>query len=338
MSTGLRAGLVGLLQGDAVMQKKLAALALQSVELPEGVLRGHTYHHSLTSTDWVPIARGVSPNGGRGAEAVYRQGRLTASYVHFYFPSNPRAVAALFGARASRTARCATARIHGGSGLARDRLMTDNAFPQAERDAVYRAIAERRDMRHFSGGDVAPELLQRLLQAAHQAPSVGLMQPWRFIRISDRPLRGRIQQLVEEERIRTAEALGERSDTFMKLKVEGIHDCAEVLVAALMDERERHIFGRRTLPEMDMASLSCAIQNLWLAARVEGLGMGWVSLFEPQALADLLGLPPGAKPLAVLCLGPVEAFYPAPMLQLEGWAEPRPLSDMLYENTWGVRQ
>jgi 5,6-dimethylbenzimidazole synthase len=164
------------------------------------------------------------------------------------------------------------------------------------------------------------------------------MQPWRFIRISDRQLRSRIQQLVEEERIRTAEALGERSDTFMKLKVEGIHDCAEVLVAALMDDRERHIFGRRTLPEMDMASLSCAIQNLWLAARVEGLGMGWVSLFEPQALADLLGLPPGAKPLAVLCLGPVEAFYPAPMLQLEGWAEPRPLSDMLYENAWGVSQ
>jgi cobyrinic acid a,c-diamide synthase len=93
---GTRAELVGLLQGDAVMQKKLAALALQSVELPEGVLRGHTYHHSLTSTDWQPIARGLSPNGGRGAEAVYRQGRMTASYVHFYFPSNPRAVAALF--------------------------------------------------------------------------------------------------------------------------------------------------------------------------------------------------------------------------------------------------
>jgi 5,6-dimethylbenzimidazole synthase len=214
----------------------------------------------------------------------------------------------------------------------------DLAFSAAERAAVYRAIGERRDMRHFSGGTVEPELLRRLLEAAHQAPSVGLMQPWRFIRISDKALRGQIQQLVEEERIRTAEALGERTDEFMKLKVEGINDCAEVLVAALMDDRERHIFGRRTLPEMDMASLSCAIQNLWLAARVEGLGMGWVSLFEPQALADLLGLPPGAKPLAVLCLGPVDAFYPAPMLQLEGWAEPRPLSDMLYENTWGVSQ
>nr|WP_314570082.1 cobyrinate a,c-diamide synthase [uncultured Pseudomonas sp.] len=93
---GARAELLGLLPGEAVMQKRLAALALQAVELPEGVLRGHTYHHSLTSTELQPIARGVSPNGGRGAEAVYRQGRMTASYVHFYFPSNPAAVAALF--------------------------------------------------------------------------------------------------------------------------------------------------------------------------------------------------------------------------------------------------
>ncbi|MNF97945.1 5,6-dimethylbenzimidazole synthase [compost metagenome] len=140
---------------------------------------------------------------------------------------------------------------------------------------------------------------------------------------------------MEAERVRTAEALGERSDEFMKLKVEGISDCAEVLVAALMDDRDKHIFGRRTLPEMDLASLSCAIQNLWLAARAEGLGMGWVSLFEPLALAQLLGMPAGAKPLAILCLGPVQAFYPAPMLVLEGWATARPLSDMLYENQWG---
>ncbi|MDD2034143.1 MULTISPECIES: 5,6-dimethylbenzimidazole synthase [unclassified Pseudomonas] len=214
--------------------------------------------------------------------------------------------------------------------------MTDTAFSQAERDAVYRAIAERRDMRHFTGGTVEPALLRRLLEAAHQAPSVGLMQPWRFIRISDRALRGQLRQLVEQERIRTAEALGERSDEFMKLKVEGLNDCAEVLVAALMDDRERYVFGRRTLPEMDLASLSCAIQNLWLASRAEGLGMGWVSLFEPQALAELLGLPAGAKPLAILCLGPVEGFYPAPMLALEGWAQPRALDELLYENHWGV--
>ncbi|CAG8867331.1 5,6-dimethylbenzimidazole synthase [Pseudomonas fluorescens] len=216
--------------------------------------------------------------------------------------------------------------------------MSEQAFSDAERAAIYRAIGERRDMRHFTGGEVAPELLARLLGAAHQAPSVGLMQPWRFIRISDRALRGRIQALVEEERVRTAHALGERSDQFMQLKVEGIGDCAEVLVAALMDQREAHIFGRRTLPEMDLASLSCAVQNLWLAARAEGLGMGWVSLFDPQALAALLGMPAGAKPLAVLCLGPVEAFYPAPMLVLEGWAQEKPLSEMLFENQWGNEQ
>ena len=216
--------------------------------------------------------------------------------------------------------------------------MSEHAFSAAERAAIYRAIGERRDMRHFAGGDVAPAVLARLLAAAHQAPSVGLMQPWRFIRITRRELRGQIQALVEAERLRTAQALGERSDDFMKLKVEGINDCAEVLVAALMDNREPHIFGRRTLPEMDLASLACAIQNLWLAARGEGLGMGWVSLFDPQALADLLGMPAGAKPVAVLCLGPVTAFYPAPMLVQENWAQQRPLSEMLFENQWGECQ
>lgn len=214
--------------------------------------------------------------------------------------------------------------------------MNEHAFSPEERAAVYRAIAERRDMRHFSGGEVAPELLARLLEAAHQAPSVGLMQPWRFIRITRPALRESIRGLVEEERVRTAEALGERSDEFMRLKVEGIRDCAELLVVALMDGREAHIFGRRTLPEMDQASLACAIQNLWLAARAEGLGLGWVSLFEPQALADLLGMPAGSKPLAVLCLGPVEAFYDAPMLVQEGWAKPRPLGELLFENHWGM--
>ncbi|HAB63685.1 MAG TPA: 5,6-dimethylbenzimidazole synthase [Pseudomonas sp.] len=213
--------------------------------------------------------------------------------------------------------------------------MSEFAFSAEQRAGVYRAIGERRDMRHFSGGEVAPELLARLLEAAHQAPSVGLMQPWRFLRISRPELRSAIARLVEEERFLTAAALGERGEAFMKLKVEGIHDCAELLVVALMDGRETHVFGRRTLPEMDLASAACAIQNLWLAARAEGLGMGWVSLFDPQALADLLQMPAGAKPFAVICLGPVAEFYPAPMLALEGWTKPRPLSDLLFDNFWG---
>jgi len=212
--------------------------------------------------------------------------------------------------------------------------MSDHAFSPQERAAIYRAIGERRDMRHFAGGEVAPELLARVLQAAHQAPSVGLMQPWRFIRITRPDLRHSIADLVGEERQRTAVALGERSAEFMRLKVEGIGDCAELLVAALMDGREQHIFGRRTLPEMDLASLACAIQNLWLAARAEGLGMGWVSLFDPVALGTLLGMPEGAKPVAILCLGPVHGFYPAPMLALEGWTQPRSLHELVFEDGW----
>ncbi|UUW73704.1 5,6-dimethylbenzimidazole synthase [Pseudomonas benzopyrenica] len=215
--------------------------------------------------------------------------------------------------------------------------MTTTPYTPAEQAAVYRAIAERRDMRHFCGGEVPPEQLARLLGAAHQAPSVGLMQPWRFLRISDPALRQRLHELVEEERCATAEALGERSDDFMKLKVQGILDCAEVLVAALMDGRDAHVFGRRTLPEMDLASLSCAIQNLWLAARCEGLGMGWVSLFEPEAVRRLLEMPEGAQPAAILCLGPVEAFYPRPMLEEEGWRQGRPLEELVFENRWGQK-
>lgn len=212
--------------------------------------------------------------------------------------------------------------------------MSDHRYSDAERAALYRTIAERRDMRHFVGGEVQSEVLARLLEAAHAAPSVGLMQPWRFIRITEPALRASIQALVERERERTAEALGERREAFMKLKVEGIAQCAEVLVVALMDGRDAHVFGRRTLPEMDLASAACAIQNLWLAARAEGLGMGWVSLFDPDELAALLNAPAGAQPVAILCLGPVAEFYPAPMLALEGWATPRPLGELLSENGW----
>lgn len=194
-------------------------------------------------------------------------------------------------------------------------------------------------MRHFLPTPIAPELLTKLLQAAHHAPSVGLMQPWRFIRISDSNVRQAIYTQVNEERTLTAQAIGEYEDSermaeFMRLKVEGVLECGELLVATLCDHREQHIFGRRTLPEMDMASVSCAIQNMWLAARAEGIGMGWVSIFDPIKLAELLNIPDGAKPIAILCLGYVNSFYKAPMLVEEGWATEKPLSAMLMENRW----
>ena len=212
------------------------------------------------------------------------------------------------------------------------------AFTPAERAAVYRAIFERRDMRHFTGGTVAAEMMWRLLQAAHHAPSVGLMQPWRFIRVRSLPLRQSLHALVEQERVLTAQALDEREDEFMKLKVQGVLDAAEVLVVAMPPGREHHIFGRRTLPEMDLASTACAIQNMWLAARAEGLGMGWVSMFEPLQLARLLGMPEGSQPIAILCLGPVDAFYEQPMLQAEKWASRADLTAMVFEDMWGQTQ
>jgi 5,6-dimethylbenzimidazole synthase len=218
-------------------------------------------------------------------------------------------------------------------------MKNTHSYSELEQAAIYKVIAERRDMRHFLSTPIASELLTKLLQAAHQAPSVGLMQPWRFIRISDSNLRKQIHRLVDEERANTAQAIGELETTtrmaeFLKLKVEGILDCGELLIATLCDKREQHIFGRRTLPEMDIASVSCAIQNMWLAARAEGIGMGWVSIFDPIKLANLLNMPTGTKPIAILCLGYVNTFYKEPMLVETGWREAKPLSEMLMENQW----
>jgi 5,6-dimethylbenzimidazole synthase len=213
--------------------------------------------------------------------------------------------------------------------------VTEHAYSDDERSAIYKVMFERRDMRRFVPNSVVPEcVLQRVLEAAHAAPSVGLMQPWRFIRITDPGLRADIHALVDAERHRTAAALGSREAEFLALKVEGIRECAELLVVTLGEDRTRHVFGRRTMPYMDLASVSCAIQNLWLAARSEGLGMGWVSIFDPDELARLLAVPADADPVAVLCLGPVPEFPERPVLEIENWTTARPLSELVYENCW----
>ena len=213
--------------------------------------------------------------------------------------------------------------------------MNEHRYSEPEINALWRALRERRDMRHFAAGQPLPEgCLERLIEAAHLAPSVGYMQPWRFMRISDPALRREIQTLVEEERLKTADALPSRRDEFLGVKIEGLADCAEVLVVSLMPAREKHLVGRRTLPQMDIASVGCAIQNMWLAARAEGIGLGWVSFFDPSALAALLQLPPGAEPVAVLCIGPVAEFYPRPMFETAGWGARLPLDQVLFENRW----
>ena len=209
-------------------------------------------------------------------------------------------------------------------------------FDATQRDNFYRLVEARRDMRHFvSGACIDAATLQRLLHAAYCAPAVGLMPAWRLLRIVDPALRQGIAELVEAERLATAAALGERQAEFLRLKVEGVRECAELLVIALAPD-DGTVFGRRTLPqETALCTLACAVENLWLAARVENLGMGWVSMFDPEALAGLLRMPLGARPLGVLCLGPVHAFYEAPMLELEGWRHARPLSELVFTDCWG---
>lgn len=209
-----------------------------------------------------------------------------------------------------------------------------DGFSDEQKQAVYDAIHLRRDMRHFLPDPIDEAIIVKLLQAAHAAPSVGFMQPWRVIRIKSPDQRQRLHALVEAERICTAQAMGDRQEAFMQLKVEGIVECAEVWVVSLMENREQHVFGRRTMPSMDLASASCAIQNVWLAARAEGIGVGWVSIFEPQSLKALLGIPAEAEPVAILCLGHVQAFYPEPMLQQQGWAQRGCLDDYVMNSRW----
>jgi len=208
-------------------------------------------------------------------------------------------------------------------------------FTDAERESFQRLVEARRDMRHFTpGARVEEAVLQRLLSAAHHAPSVGLMQPWRYVRVVEPALRARMAAMVERERALTASALSARADEFMRLKVEGVRESAELLVAALAPD-DGTVFGRRTMPrDMALCSLACSIQNLWLAARADNLGMGWVSMFEPRELADLLGMPAGAEPVGILCLGPVDRFYDAPMLEIEGWRQGRSVSAMVFTDRW----
>lgn len=213
-------------------------------------------------------------------------------------------------------------------------MKSQHSYSETDKAAVYKVIAERRDMRHFSPEPLEKGLLNRLLSVANQAPSVGLMQPWRFVRITDNTLKLSIKSLVETERNITADLLDQRKSEFLKLKVEGILDCSELIIVALPEGREKHVFGRRTMPDMDLASVSCAIQNMWLAARAEGIGLGWVSLFDPIALASLLNMPKDSRPIAILCIGHVEKFYEKPMLVEQNWCQPKEVEQFFFENTW----
>jgi nicotinate-nucleotide--dimethylbenzimidazole phosphoribosyltransferase len=190
------------------------------------------------------------------------------------------------------------------------------AFPPADRDALARVVAARRDVRRFRPDPVPADVLERVLAAGHAAPSVGHSQPWRFLVLDDQELRTRAARLADRERLAQAAQLEpEAARRLLDLQLEGIRE-APLGVVVACDRRApaAGVLGRATFPDADLWSCACAIQNLWLAARAEGLGLGWVTLFRPEELAELLHLPDGVVTLGWLCLGWPDERPPAPGL------------------------
>lgn len=208
-------------------------------------------------------------------------------------------------------------------------------FADDQREGVWRAIAERRDIRRFRPDPLADELLERLLSAAHQGPSVGLMQPWRFIVIRDARTKAAMQGVVARERLVQAEYLDERARHYLDLKIEGIRE-APVSVCVCCDrEPGREVLGRHTIRDTDLYSTCLAIENLWLAARAEGVGVGWVSFYREEHLRELLEIPEHVVPVAWLCVGYPDERPSRPGLEASGWERRRPLSDFVFEGRWG---
>jgi len=212
-------------------------------------------------------------------------------------------------------------------------------FSEYERAAVYRAIFERRDVRqNFLSTPISDRVLARLLQAAHHAGSVGFMQPWDFIVIRKRATKAAIKRLFLDANGAAAAAYkGKRGELYRRLKLEGIDEAPVNLCVTCNRQRGgRHVLGRVTVRDTDLYSTCCAIQNLWLAARVEGIGVGWVSILDHGALKQILGIPRPIKVVAYLCLGYVNGFSPTPDLERAGWRARVPVRDVVHYERWSA--
>jgi 5,6-dimethylbenzimidazole synthase len=203
---------------------------------------------------------------------------------------------------------------------------------------IYEAIGRRRDVRsEFTGEPVDDTVLYRVLGAAHAAPSVGLSQPWDFVVICDEVTRKTFQQHVAEQRaVFAAELSGERAETFTRVKIEGILESSLSVVVTYDPHRAAPaVLGRHTIADTGLYSVCLAIQNLWLAATAEGLGVGWVSFYEEKFLQQLLDIPAPVRPVAWLCLGPVSQLHDVPDLERRGWRERLPLNAVVHQESYG---
>ena len=216
-------------------------------------------------------------------------------------------------------------------------MASTDDFEDEERRGVYRAIHTRRDVRSYRPEPVDEDVLARILEAAHHAPSVGFMQPWTFVLVrTDEAKRAMYDHFIEVNRRAAEVHPDDRGEKYRSLKLQGLLD-APVHVLVLCDPTRagEHVLGRFTMPETDVYSTCLAIQNLWLAARAEGLGVGWMSLFEPPFVRALFGVPEHVTTVAYLTLGHPVSLPDEPLLARVGWAARRPLSDVVREGTWG---
>ncbi|MFD2673220.1 5,6-dimethylbenzimidazole synthase [Marinicrinis sediminis] len=212
---------------------------------------------------------------------------------------------------------------------------------EQEKAGVYKAISQRRDIRSFLPDPIPPEILDKLLLAAHQAPSVGLMQPWNFIIIQDPAVKVSLAHAVEKEKRALAihyEGTG-RELTFLEMKIAGILEAPVTLCVTCDPTRGGdHVLGRNSIPETDSMSVSCAIQNMWLAAYAEGVAMGWVSFYKKADVRTLLQIPYHIDPMALISLGYTDDYPDKPILELKDWEKRRSLQQLVFDNQWGQQQ
>ncbi|WP_027416962.1 5,6-dimethylbenzimidazole synthase [Aneurinibacillus terranovensis] len=210
---------------------------------------------------------------------------------------------------------------------------------EEEKNGVYKAIFNRRDIRAFLNTPIPHTKLYKLLEAAHHAPSVGFMQPWNFIIVQAQEIKNQLAAIVDKER-RALAIHYENTDrelTFLDLKIAGIKE-APITICVTCDPSRGgdHVLGRNSIPETDIMSVSCAIQNMWLAAYAEGLAMGWVSFYKKSDVRRILNIPLHIDPVALISIGYTDHYPERPLLEIHDWERRHELKHLLFENKWGI--